>query len=164
MQLLGATFCGLVAVQLTVLIATSIRRSALQRQRSLLGIELLREQIRAAGALRSQREQSQSCWNGVRKFVVDQKIGEADNVCSFHLVPHDRKPLPLFLPGQFLTFRLRIAGEDKPVVRCYSISSAPNSEKFCVGPHNALHSFGELCGGRNRAVGYFFSSESVVSI
>lgn len=132
MQFLGATFCGLVAVQLVVLIASSIRRAALQQQRSQLDIELLREQIRAAGALRSQREQSRLCWNGVRKFVVEQKVVEADNVCSFHLVPHDRKPLPLFQPGQFLTFKLRLDGADKHVVRCYSISSAPNAEYYRI--------------------------------
>lgn len=132
MQLIGATFCGLVAIQLAVLIISSMRRSALQQQKSQLAISLLREQIRAAGALRNQREQSRQCWNGVRKFVVDRKVVEAENVCSFYLVPHDRKPLPLFQPGQFLTFKLRLEGEDKPVVRCYSISSAPNPDYYRI--------------------------------
>ncbi|HVO29391.1 MAG TPA: 2Fe-2S iron-sulfur cluster-binding protein, partial [bacterium] len=51
------------------------------------------------------------------------KVVEADGICSFHLAPHDGKPIPAFAPGQYLTFRLSIPGESKPVIRCYSLSS-----------------------------------------
>jgi len=53
------------------------------------------------------------------------KVVEARDVCSFYLAPHDGKPLPRFLPGQYLTFQLRPPGQAKPIVRCYSLSDRP---------------------------------------
>ncbi|NTV97082.1 MAG: 2Fe-2S iron-sulfur cluster binding domain-containing protein, partial [Thiobacillus sp.] len=63
-------------------------------------------------------------WPGWREFRVARRAVEdaAGRVCSFWLAPVDGQPLPAFLPGQFLTFRLGLAGEPKPVVRCYSLS------------------------------------------
>ena len=51
---------------------------------------------------------------GFRKFRVNKKVMEdaCASICSFMLVPEDGKPLPPFLPGQFLTFRL-----DLPVAK-----------------------------------------------
>ena len=48
-----------------------------------------------------------------------------EGVHSFYLKPHDGKPLPPYLPGQYLTFQLRVPGVDKPLVRCYSLSDSP---------------------------------------
>lgn len=53
-------------------------------------------------------------------------------VCSFHLSPHDDKPLPPFLPGQYLTFQLRIPGVAKPTIRCYSLSDCANPDGYRV--------------------------------
>lgn len=49
---------------------------------------------------------------------------------SIYLVPVDGKPLPLYLPGQFLTLSLKIPGQSKPTIRCYSLSDAPTTEYF----------------------------------
>lgn len=76
-------------------------------------------------------------WSGFRTFRVTHKRVEdgAGSVCSFHLEPDDRKTLPTFLPGQFLTFRLDIpdpAGGAQPLVRCYSLSDAPHPDHYRV--------------------------------
>ena len=65
-------------------------------------------------------------WQGYRPFVVDRKVKESENITSFHLQPRDGKDLPPFLPGQYLTLKLRIESQSKPVTRTYSISSSPN--------------------------------------
>jgi len=93
----------------------------------------LRERISEL-AERRQREQEKAerTWDGFRKFVVARKALEAADICSFYLEPHDRRPLPVFQPGQYLTFRLNIPGQPKPVVRCYSLSDSPNPERFRV--------------------------------
>jgi ferredoxin-NADP reductase len=57
---------------------------------------------------------------------------EAKDICSFYFEPHDRRPLPVFQPGQYLTFRLPIPGQPKPVIRCYSLSDAPRPDYFRV--------------------------------
>ncbi len=43
-----------------------------------------------------------------------------------------KKPLPSFDPGQYLTFRLDIPGQSKPVMRCYSLSDNPKPEFYRV--------------------------------
>ena len=76
-------------------------------------------------------------WAGFRPFRVRAKTLEdaAGQVCSFELVPDDGVPLPPFLPGQFLTFRLELPaaqGSTAAVVRCYSLSDAPNADAYRV--------------------------------
>jgi ferredoxin-NADP reductase len=78
-----------------------------------------------------------AAWKGLRSFRVERKVLEdaAEQVCSFYLSPKDGQLLPLFLPGQFLTFQLAIEGcsyADKPLTRCYSLSDSPNAEYFRI--------------------------------
>lgn len=81
---------------------------------------------------------SDVAWEGFKEFIVQRRETEDGNnaVCSFYLVPSDRKPLPHFRPGQFLTFKLQIedpkSHELKSVVRCYSLSDSPRSDYFRV--------------------------------
>ncbi len=77
-------------------------------------------------------------WSGERDFVVQRRVIEDGNasVCSFYLVPVDGAPLPLYRPGQYLTFKLDVpdpAGHaTKQVVRCYSLSDRPRSDMYRV--------------------------------
>lgn len=77
-------------------------------------------------------------WDGFKEFIVQRREIEDSNnaVCSFYLAPSDGKPLPVFRPGQFLTFKLPIRNPDtselKFVVRCYSLSDAPHPDHYRV--------------------------------
>ncbi len=78
-----------------------------------------------------------TAWAGFRTFRVERKMAEdaAQSACSFYLVPMDGQPLPPFMPGQFLTFRLDIptpTGESEQIIRCYSLSDAPRSDYYRV--------------------------------
>ena len=78
-----------------------------------------------------------AAWAGYRTFRVEGKLLEdaAQHICSFYLVPADGKPLPPFLPGQFLSFALDVpapSGGTQAVVRCYSLSDAPNSSHYRI--------------------------------
>jgi uncharacterized protein len=78
-----------------------------------------------------------AAWPGYRTFRVERKVAEdaAQSVCSFYLVPEDDQPLPSFLPGQFLTFRLDVAsaaGGNEQIIRCYSLSDAPRPDHYRV--------------------------------
>ena len=131
MQIFGAIICLLAAARLIQSIV-----SASQRHAALVEQAIMDEQIAAAKALRVQCQQQSLHWNGFRKFRVREKVTEADNVCSLYLIPHDARPLPSFRPGQYLTFRFSLpgsrAGENKPVVRCYSLSDAPRPDHFRI--------------------------------
>ncbi len=76
-------------------------------------------------------------WSGFRPFKVARKVFEDGerSVCSFYLEPEDAAPLPVFLPGQFLTFRLDLptaSGGTAPLIRCYSLSDAPGGDCYRV--------------------------------
>ena len=66
-------------------------------------------------------------WQSVRKFVIDRIVEEAADIRSYYLRPYDGKPIPAFEPGQHLTFQLNVPDQPKPVVRCYSLSEAPDA-------------------------------------
>jgi hypothetical protein len=76
-------------------------------------------------------------WSGWRPFKISGKVLEdqSASIYSFELVPQDGQPLPPFLPGQYLTFCLDIAtsnGAMEQVMRCYSLSDAPNPGHYRV--------------------------------
>src|SRR5262249_49729658 len=66
----------------------------------------------------------------IRPFSLREKVRESENVTSFHLIPEDGRPLPSYLPGQYLTVRLAIPGVERPVVRSYSLSDAARSDRY----------------------------------
>ncbi|MEL6381082.1 MAG: 2Fe-2S iron-sulfur cluster-binding protein [Cyanobacteria bacterium J06626_18] len=61
-------------------------------------------------------------WKGWRDFVVARKVPESKEITSFYLKPRDGKPIPDFMPGQFLTIQLNIPEQSRPVIRTYSLS------------------------------------------
>jgi len=87
-------------------------------------------------------EPMQAGWVGYRSFHVERKIMEdaTAQVCSFYLVPEDKKPLPPFLPGQFLTFQFDVPspqGGTQTVIRCYSLSDAPHADRYRISVKRA---------------------------
>ncbi len=66
-------------------------------------------------------------WSGWRRFRVEDVREESDIIRSFLLRPSDGGAVLRHKPGQHLTFRLDVPGQE-PMRRNYSISSAPNGE------------------------------------
>lgn len=64
-------------------------------------------------------------WKNWRNFIVVSKVKESEEITSFYLMPEDKGEIPNFKPGQFLTIKLDIPGQDKPVIRTYSLSDYP---------------------------------------
>ena len=96
---------------------------------------------------------SPGAWADFRSFRVERKLPEdpAGMICSFYLAPEDGLPLPPFLPGQFLTFRLEMAGaagETEQVIRCYSLSDAPCPDFYRVSIKRVPSPDGRLPPGR----------------
>jgi len=69
-------------------------------------------------------------WEGFRPFLVDHREQESETITSFYLKPQDGELLPTYMPGQFLTFRLSIPGQPRPVTRTYSLSDSPNHPDY----------------------------------
>jgi uncharacterized protein len=132
LEALGAILLALVIGQTGIFFATSFRRFIHQRAVEKLSYDLLWEQLQTVRGLRKKTEDNAAPWNGIRKFSIQKKVMETEDICSFYLEPHDRKPLPSFLPGQYLTFELRIPGQKNKTVRCYSLSDGPRPEFYRV--------------------------------
>jgi len=64
-------------------------------------------------------------WKDWRNFVVVRKVKESEEITSFYLQPEDKSDIPNFQPGQFLTIKLDIPGQARPVIRTYSLSDYP---------------------------------------
>ena len=132
LETLGAILLALVIAQTSVFLALSWRRLLHQRTVEKLSDQLLREQLLTARGFRQKAETETAPWNGIRKFSIQKKVVETDDITSFYLAPHDGKPLPPFLPGQYLTFELRIPGQKNRTVRCYSLSDGPRPDYYRV--------------------------------
>lgn len=120
------------AVGIHTLVARSLRAARLDREQLALFKDHAATMLKRAQA---DREAHELTWSGKRKFQIEQRVLENPNkdICSFYLVAHDKRPIPPYQPGQFLTFELPIAGQLHPVMRCYSLSDSPTErDKYRV--------------------------------
>ena len=71
-------------------------------------------------------------WKKFRKFRVQKLVKETPTCTSVYLEPVDEKPIASFRAGQHLTMRFQIAGQPKPVIRCYSLSDGPGKPYYRI--------------------------------
>jgi nitric oxide dioxygenase len=74
----------------------------------------------------------QGGWDGFRRFVVDRKVIESEVITSFYLKPEDHKEIAAFLPGQYISIKLEIEGEDYTNIRQYSLSDASGKDYYRI--------------------------------
>jgi len=78
-------------------------------------------------------------WRGFRPLRVSRKVRESSNVVSLMLEPADGQPLTAALPGQFIAVRLRPAPEAPALIRSYSLSGEPSTERYRVSVKREIH-------------------------
>ena len=71
-------------------------------------------------------------WSGFRPLRVAKVNRESASVISLSFESTDASPLPAALPGQFLVLRPGIKPELPPILRNYSLSSAPGANAYRV--------------------------------
>lgn len=71
-------------------------------------------------------------WDGFRPFIVDRVVGESDVITSFYLKPEDNKEIAGFQPGQYISVKLEIPGEEFTHIRQYSLSDAPGKNYYRI--------------------------------
>jgi ferredoxin-NADP reductase len=127
--MLGLLLGGWVSVQ-GLLLAV---RSAIGSNRRCRGYQERREEFSRQVAVTAQIARATKAipeWDGWRSFRVVAIVDEAADTKSFYMSPVDGQPLPAFLPGQYLTFRLHPPNCATPVVRCYSLSDYPHEDFY----------------------------------
>ncbi|WP_404350481.1 NO-inducible flavohemoprotein [Sutcliffiella horikoshii] len=76
--------------------------------------------------------QQNAGWEDFKNFEVVEKVEESELITSFYLKPSDGSAVPSFTPGQYITIRLSIPGENNLFNRQYSLSDASNGEYFRI--------------------------------
>lgn len=137
---------------------TCIAAALLLQAAAGVGVVLMRKRSQRGGHAEASVERQAEpaaatptgAWSGWREFRVLRKVFEdrLRSQCSLYLGPVDGQPLAPFKPGQFLTFSLPMVPQnalaatatDHPVtlVRCYSISDAPQPDTFRITVKRAL--------------------------
>ena len=71
-------------------------------------------------------------WISWRRFVVKEKVREAEGLMSLYLAPRDGATLPDFLPGQYVSLNVHVPLLGYKQVRQYSLSGKPNGQTYRV--------------------------------
>lgn len=79
-----------------------------------------------------QAEQQEGGWADFRPFVVQRKERESETITSFYLVPQDGGPLARFVPGQYVSVKPKMPGEQYTHIRQYSLSDAPGRPYYRI--------------------------------
>src|SRR5688500_5032430 len=124
---LGLALALLVAVQLAVATFGMLRRQ--WREEALFRLKRQKLAVELASSSKKP-EAGASTWEGWRTFRVTKLVRETADTQSVYFAPEDGRSLPRFLPGQYVTLSLRMPGETRPVIRCYSLSHAPGEDYF----------------------------------
>ncbi len=65
-----------------------------------------------------------------KEFIIDQIVQESTIIKSFYLRRADDRPLDSYLPGQFVTLRVRPDNTTQEYSRNYTLSDCPGKEYF----------------------------------
>lgn len=71
-------------------------------------------------------------WNTWQQFRIERIVAESTEIKSFYLGPVNRKPLPTFTPGQYISIRLNVPRLGYIQARQYSLSDKPNSNCYRI--------------------------------
>ncbi|GIO30677.1 flavohemoprotein [Paenibacillus albilobatus] len=71
-------------------------------------------------------------WAGFRPFVVARKVKESDVITSFYLKPRDGGAISSYLPGQYITVRVKPENQPYAQIRHYSLSAAPGGDSYRI--------------------------------
>ncbi|WJQ82766.1 NO-inducible flavohemoprotein [Brevibacillus brevis] len=71
-------------------------------------------------------------WVDFREFIVQRKVKESDVITSFYLVPADGQPISSYEPGQYVSIKVELPGEQFTHIRQYSLSDAPGNAYYRI--------------------------------
>ena len=78
-------------------------------------------------------------WPGFRRLTVTGIERESDSVVSIRLEDPDGDPVPPARPGQYLTLRLEPDGQERSVLRNYSLSGPPDGGYYRITVKREQH-------------------------
>lgn len=77
-------------------------------------------------------EKQQGGWKDFRDFTIAEIVKESDVITSYYLEPVDGGPLASFSPGQYISLKFEIPGQEYTHIRQYSLSDAPGKDYYRI--------------------------------
>ncbi|RFU29514.1 hypothetical protein B7463_g6830, partial [Scytalidium lignicola] len=71
-------------------------------------------------------------WIGWKKFKIEQKIAESEDIYSLYLVPEDQTRLPTFFPGQYISVQIFVPDIGFYQSRQFSLSDSPRPDYYRI--------------------------------
>ncbi|MBG9550183.1 NO-inducible flavohemoprotein [Cytobacillus firmus] len=71
-------------------------------------------------------------WDDFRTFTVAKKVKESDVITSFYFTPADGGNISGYFPGQYISLKLTIPGEEYTHIRQYSLSDSPEKSYYRI--------------------------------
>ena len=71
-------------------------------------------------------------WKDFRPFTIWKKVVESDVITSFYLKPFDGKEIASFTPGQYISVKVEIPGQEYTHIRQYSLSDSPEKDYYRI--------------------------------
>lgn len=71
-------------------------------------------------------------WTGWKPFQIMKKESETEDIVSFYLAPQDKKHLPGFFPGQYVSVQVRLPQLGYMQCRQFSLSDAPQEDYYRI--------------------------------
>lgn len=79
-----------------------------------------------------QAEKQEGGWKDYREFIVERVEKESQAITSFYLVPQDGQDMATYQPGQYVSVKLSIPGNEYTHIRQYSLSDAPGKPYYRI--------------------------------
>jgi nitric oxide dioxygenase len=83
-------------------------------------------------SLYDEASQKPGGWKDFRTFTVTKKVKESDVITSFYFSPVDGGDIADYLPGQYISVKLNIQGEEFTHIRQYSLSDSPEKAYYRI--------------------------------
>lgn len=88
--------------------------------------------ISVEAGMYQEAEQQPGGWRGFRRFIVERKVKESNVITSFYLKPEDSNEIASYLPGQYITVRVKPEGQSFTHLRHYSLSTSPGHAYYRI--------------------------------
>lgn len=86
--------------------------------------------IGAEAGLYEQKATAPGGWRGEREFILAAKVQESSEITSFYFEPADKGPILVAEPGQYISMKLVLDGEE--VRRNYSLSALADNGQYRI--------------------------------
>jgi nitric oxide dioxygenase len=86
--------------------------------------------IGAEAGLYEQKAAAPGGWRGEREFILTAKVQESSEITSFYFEPADKGPILMAEPGQYISMKLVLDGEE--VRRNYSLSALADNGQYRI--------------------------------